>query len=56
MDELKNKKIALLATNGFEKSEFVEPKKAIEDAGGEVHVISLSTDPIKASCRTRRST
>lgn len=48
MDELKNKKIALLATDGFEKSEFVEPKKAIEDAGGEVHVISIKGDPIKA--------
>ena len=48
MNELKNKKIALLATDGFEKSEFVEPKKAIEDAGGEVHVISISNEPIKA--------
>lgn len=48
MNELKNKKIALLATDGFEKSEFVEPKKAIEEAGGEVHVISISNEPIKA--------
>lgn len=48
MNELKNKKFALLATDGFEKSEFVEPKHAVEQAGGEVHVISISSEPIKA--------
>jgi protease I len=37
---LDNKKIALLATDGFEDSELNEPMKAIKDAGAEVVVIS----------------
>lgn len=47
-NRLKNKKIAILATNGFEKSELFEPKKAIENAGGSVSIISLGSDDIKS--------
>ncbi len=48
MDQkLKNIKIAILATDGFEQSELALPKKAIEEAGGEVLIVSLSKGKIK---------
>jgi protease I len=37
---LKGKKIAFLATDGFEQAELLEPRKALEAAGAETHVIS----------------
>ena len=39
-DQLKNMKIALLVTDGFEQAELLEPKKALEAAGATVDVIS----------------
>lgn len=38
---LKGKKVAILTDNGFEESELVSPKKALEEAGAEVHIVSL---------------
>lgn len=38
--DLSSKTIAMLATDGFEESELVEPKKALEKAGAVVHVVS----------------
>jgi protease I len=46
--KLENKKIAIVATNGFEESEFTKPYEALLNAGAEVDVISLKSDPIKA--------
>lgn len=40
MGELDNKKIALLATDGFEDSELTRPMQAALDAGAEVEIIS----------------
>lgn len=45
---MKNKKIAILATNGFEESELFEPKKALENAGAEVHVVAPEGGRLKA--------
>ncbi len=45
--ELKGKKIAILATDGFEESELIDPKKALEGAGAEVEVVSLKSGEIK---------
>ena len=45
---LTHKKVAILATNGFEKSELFEPKKALEAAGAEVEVISIKSGKIKS--------
>ncbi|AGH96690.1 type 1 glutamine amidotransferase domain-containing protein [Pseudobdellovibrio exovorus] len=45
---LKNKKVAILATDGFEQSELFEPKKALEEAGAEVQIVSLKSGSIKA--------
>ncbi len=47
MENLNRKKVAILATNGFEESELREPKKALEKAGAEVHIISEASGKIK---------
>ena len=47
MKDLNKKTVAILATNGFEESELSEPKKALEKAGAEVHIVSLKSGEIK---------
>ena len=47
MENLKGKKVAILATDGFEYSELVEPEKALQTAGAEVDIISLEEGTIK---------
>ena len=39
--------VAILATNGFEQSELMKPKQALEDAGATVHVISPESGSIR---------
>jgi protease I len=46
-DKLKGKKIAIVATDGFEQSELEQPKKYLESEGAETHVISLKSGSIK---------
>lgn len=46
-NKLEGKKVAILATDGFEQSELFEPKKAVENEGATVHVISLKDGEIK---------
>jgi protease I len=41
------KKMAILATDGFEESELFSPKSAIEAAGGSVEVVSLKPGDIQ---------
>jgi len=48
MNNLERKKVAILATDGFEESELTSPKKAMEDAGIETHVLSIKSGSIKA--------
>lgn len=45
--KLKGKRIAILATDGFEQSELFEPKKALDEAGAETCIVSLKTGEIK---------
>lgn len=45
--ELSGTRAAILATDGFEESELFEPKKALEAAGVEVVIVSLSPGKIK---------
>lgn len=45
--ELKGKKIAILATDGFEQAELIEPKKALTEAGAETIVIAPKGGEIK---------
>jgi protease I len=46
-DELKNKRVAVLVDNGFEQSELVEPKKALEAAGATAEVVSPQSGKVK---------
>jgi protease I len=41
-------KVAILATDGFEKSELIEPKRQLEKAGAEVEILSLQAGSIKS--------
>ncbi|MEB2779532.1 type 1 glutamine amidotransferase domain-containing protein [Algoriphagus sp. C2-6-M1] len=47
MSLLKDVRVAILATNGFEESELVEPKRVLEKEGAEVFIISPQNDQIK---------
>lgn len=48
MATLQGKKIAILATDGFEQSELLKPKSALEAEGAETSVVSLKAGAIKA--------
>ncbi|MCB2196710.1 MAG: type 1 glutamine amidotransferase [Bacteroidetes bacterium] len=48
MQDLINKKVAILATNGFEESELFEPLKALKKEGIQVDVVSTEKGNIKA--------
>jgi len=39
-EQLRNKRIAALVDDGFEQSELLEPKKALEEAGAQVDIVS----------------
>ncbi len=47
MESLKNKKIAIITDNGFEEDELTSPKKALEDAGAKVDILSLQKGKVK---------
>src|ERR1700733_3024277 len=44
---LNGKRVAILATDGFEQSELLEPKKALEEAGATTQVVSPNSGKIK---------
>ncbi len=44
---LSGKKVAILATDGFEQIELTSPKQALESAGAETHVIAPTGDTIQ---------
>lgn len=46
--KLKNCKIAILATHGFEESELMVPWNHLKDQGADVSIVSLSKDPIRS--------
>ena len=45
---LNGKRVAILATDGFEQSELLEPRKALEAAGAKTFVVSPKSGQIKA--------
>jgi protease I len=45
--DLKGKKVAILATDGFEQSELVEPRKALDAAGAKTSVVSPKSGKIR---------
>ncbi|WP_223653316.1 type 1 glutamine amidotransferase domain-containing protein [Hymenobacter psoromatis] len=46
-DKLKGKRIAILATDGFEQSELLKPQKFLKQEGATVDVVSLKSGSIK---------
>jgi len=48
MATLTGKKVAILTENGFEEVELTSPKKALEEAGAEVKIVSSQRDKVKA--------
>ncbi len=47
MNELNGKRVAILATQGFEQSELMEPKKALEEAGARPEIVSPGGETIR---------
>lgn len=47
-NQLQGKKIAILAADGVEKVELEKPRAAVQDAGGQVEVLSLKSGEIQA--------
>jgi protease I len=47
-DELKGKRVAILATDGVERVELEEPRKAVGDAGASVDLLSIHDGEIAA--------
>ena len=47
-DKLKQTRVAILATDGFERAELLEPRKALDAAGAETKVISPKRGEIKS--------
>jgi protease I len=47
-DNLQAKSVAILATDGFEQAELLEPRKALEQAGAKTEVISPKEGKIRA--------
>jgi protease I len=45
--KLQGKKVAILAENGFEQVELLEPRKALQEAGAETEVISPQGERIR---------
>src|SRR5438552_10458885 len=46
-DVLKDKKVAILAADMFERVELEEPRQALEDAGADVEIVSIHDGEIK---------
>jgi protease I len=48
-DELKGKKIAILAADGVEQVELERPRQAVEEAGAETELLSIEAGEIQAT-------
>ncbi len=48
MGKLSGKKVAILTENGFEEVELTSPKKALEEAGAKVDIVSPQKEKVKA--------
>lgn len=50
---LQGKRIAILATDGYEQSELTEPLNQLRDAGAEVRIVSLESGDIRGESNGR---
>lgn len=47
MENLSGMQVAIISANGFEEVELTSPKKALEDAGATVHIVSPEREKIR---------
>lgn len=50
--ELQDKRVAMLVADGFEQVELTGPKKALEEAGAKVSIVSPNSDKVKGWQKT----
>lgn len=48
MQNLAGKRVAILTETGFEEAELTSPRKALEEAGAQVHIVSPQQSTVKA--------
>ena len=48
MEILENKTVAILTDNGFEEVELTGPRKALEEAGAKVRIVSMQKNTVRA--------
>ena len=48
MTKLNGKRVAILTENGFEEVELTSPKRALEEAGAIVHIVSPQKEKVRA--------
>ena len=48
-ETLQGMKVAILVTDGFEQVELTEPRKALDQAGADTHVVSPKGDEVRGS-------
>jgi protease I len=46
-ETLQGMKVAILVTDGFEQVELTEPRKALDQAGADTHVVSPKGDEVR---------
>ena len=51
-NQLQGKRIAILATDGFEQAELTEPRKILEQAGAQIEILSIKEDEIRGWDKT----
>jgi protease I len=54
MQKLSNKRVAILAADGFEEAELVKPKEALEEAGAVTEVVSPSSGKIQGMVHDKK--
>lgn len=54
MTNLNQKKLLIIAADGFQQEEFFEPLDYMREQGATVHVASMKTEPIKADSEEQR--
>lgn len=54
MSNLNQKKLLIIAADGFQQEEFFEPLNYMREQGADVHVASMKTEPIKADSDEQR--
>ena len=50
--QLKGKRIAILATDGFEQAELTEPRKILQQAGAQIEILSIKEGEIRGWDKT----